>query len=397
MISYGKHSVGVRDLFAVAKQLIFGTLTQGEKVNEFEERVATKIGSEYAVSMNSGTSALHLAINALDLEINSEIITSPLTFVATANCILYANLKPKFIDIDPLSNNLNLDLVEEECKINSNIKAIMVVHFAGLPVDMSRLWDIAQKYDLKIIEDAAHALGASYLDGTPVGNCKYSDITMFSFHPVKSITTGEGGIITTNNYEIYKKLLRTRSHGINKGKDNFINVTNAFSNGVKNSWYYEMQEIGYNYRLTEIQAALGISQLKKLDKFISKRRKIAAKYNQALSNQSAFKPANSCFKFNSSFHLYQIEIDFSILKINRNQIMKLLGEKGIGTQVHYLPVPLHPYYEKLGYEMNSLPNSLKHYMTSLSIPIFPGLTFMQQRKVIKTLTSVFSQSLNFNA
>ena len=275
---------------------------------------------------------------------------------------------------------------------NPEVKVIIPVHYSGLSCNMKSIRKIADTKKLIIIEDAAHALGAKYEDGSMVGSCKYSDMTGFSFHPVKSIAAGEGGMITTNNYEIYLKLLRLRSHGINKLDDKFVNNNDAFTNKLINPWYYEMQELGFNYRITDIQCALGESQLKKLDKFINRRIELAKRYDNAFHGIKKIKPIHLKYRHQSSHHLYVIRIDFNYYSISRAEFMHMLMEKRILTQVHYLPVTSHPFYQKLGYNTSNYPESNKFYSEALSIPMYYSLTNDEQDKVIKNIKSIINEA-----
>ena len=392
MIPYGRQSISLFDVLSVSKQLAFKSLTQGSKIEEFEERVAEYVGSKYAVAVSSATAGLHLAVMALELPVDSEIITSPISFVASSNAILYSSHQPKFIDVERETINIDLNLVAQEIESNKNVRAVIPVHFAGLPCDMEKLAMLSAAKGIKIIEDAAHALGASYLNGKRVGSCEFSDMTVFSFHPVKSITTGEGGMITTNSYDLYKKLLRLRSHGINKLNDSFESSLLSTTDGISNPWYYEMQELGFNYRLTEIQAALGVSQLKTLDKFIKERRSRVAWYLLNLPGVHAITPAQSNSSTLSAHHIFPIRVNYSELKFSRARLMKSLKERGIGTQVHYIPIPLHPYYQKLGFGVESLPEALSYYHEALTIPLYPSLKQSQQRKVLMELNDLTGAS-----
>jgi perosamine synthetase len=385
VIPYGRQSINLADIASVVKQLAFKSLTQGSKITEFEELLASYVGAKYAVAVSSATAGLHLAVMALDLPGDAEIITSPISFVASANAILYSRHRPNFIDIEKKSLNLDINLVRQEVDSNNRVKAIIPVHFAGLPCDMRSINELSLPKNLKIIEDAAHALGASYANGSKVGSCQYSDMTVFSFHPVKSITTGEGGMITTNSYDLYKKLLRLRSHGINKLDDEFQFKLNSTTDGVVNPWYYEMQELGFNYRLTEIQAALGISQLSRLDKFIAKRAKRVAWYRNAISNTTSFRPAQSCSTLTSAHHIFPIRVNFTKNKLSKAQLLNSLKEKGIGSQVHYIPIPLQPYYQKLRFSTETIPESMSYYQEGLTLPLYPKLKKSQQIKVVKAL------------
>ena len=385
MIPYGRQSINLFDVLSVSKQLAFKSLTQGSKIEEFEEQVARYVGAKYAIAVSSATAGLHLAVMALELPANSEIITSPISFVASSNAILYSNHQPKFIDVERKTINIDLSLVAQEIESNKSVRAVIPVHFAGLPCDMEKLTRVSAAKNIKIIEDAAHALGASYLNGKKVGSCEFSDMTVFSFHPVKSITTGEGGMITTNSFDLYKKLLRLRSHGINKLNDSFESSLLSTTHGISNPWYYEMQELGFNYRLTEIQAALGSSQLDRLDKFINERRSRVAWYLLNLPEVHAVTPAQNNSSTLSAHHIFPIRVNYSELEISRARLMKSLKERGIGTQVHYIPIPLHPYYQKLGFSVEKLPEAMSYYYEALSIPLYPGLKQSQQRKVIVEL------------
>jgi perosamine synthetase len=390
MIPYGRQSISLFDVLNVSKQLAFGSLTQGSKIGEFEEQVAEYVGAKYAVATSSATAGLHLAVMALELPINSEVITSPISFVASSNAILYSRHRPKFIDVDSETINIDLTLVEGEIESNKNISGVVPVHFAGLPCNMEKLSKLCATNDIKIIEDAAHALGASYSSGKRVGSCEYSDMTVFSFHPVKSITTGEGGMITTNSYELYKKLLRLRSHGINKLNDCFESNLLCMTNGISNPWYYEMQELGFNYRLTEIQAALGLSQLSRLDGFITQRKSNVDWYLRNLTDVPRITPAQNYSSAMSAHHIFPIRVNYSELEISRTLLMKTLQSRGIGTQVHYIPIPLHPYYKKLGYNTDRIPEAMSYYNEGLSLPLYPKLDKSQRKKVVRVLSQLLS-------
>ena len=392
MIPYGRQSINLFDVLSVSKQLAFKSLTQGSKIEEFEERVAEYVGAKYAIAVSSATAGLHLAVMALDLPVNSEIITSPISFVASSNAILYSNHQPKFIDVERETINIDLSLVAQEIESNKNVRAVIPVHFAGLPCNMEELSRLSAAKGVKIIEDAAHALGASYPNGKKVGSCEFSDMTVFSFHPVKSITTGEGGMITTNSYALYKKLLRLRSHGINKLNDSFESSLLSTTDGISNPWYYEMQELGFNYRLTELQAALGLSQIDRLDKFIKDRRSRVAWYLLNLSQVPSATPVQSNSSTLSAHHIFPIRVNYSELKISRARLMASLKERGIGTQVHYVPIPLHPYYQKLGFGIEKIPEAMSYYHEALTIPLYPSLKQSQPRKVIVELSNLIVSS-----
>jgi len=391
MIPYGRHYINNDDIQAVTDVLRGDWLTQGPKVKEFESIVAEFVGARYAVAVSSGTAALHLAALVLDIGQDDIVVTSPNTFVATANAVCFAGGSPVFVDIN--SNTLNIDtqLLEQYVQDNQNIKAIFPVHFGGLPCDMAKIKSMADSCGAKIVEDAAHALGAMYEDGTKVGNCKYSDITIFSFHPVKLIAAGEGGMLTTNDKEIYQKLLRLRSHGINKEDDKYIYPENACDGKQKNPWYYEMQELGYNYRITDFQCALASSQFSKLDQFVSRNREIAAVYDRSFLDNAVIRAGQAGgYSGNSAYHIYVIQVSFEDIGINRGKVMELLKERGIGTQVHYIPVHLHPYYQSRGFKPGDFPVVENYYKQALTIPLYYSLSDQEQQSVIEKLNEIIS-------
>jgi perosamine synthetase len=388
LIPYGKHNVTWGDALKVLWQVRFRSLTQGPKIEKFEVEVAKAVGAKYAVAVSSATAGLHLAALAIKLPQGSKVITSPISFVASSNSLLYAGYKPEFIDIDPNSLNIDLELIKLRVEQDNEIKAILPVHFAGLPCDMERINEIALEYDLRVIEDAAHALGAEYANGTKVGSCTYSDMTVLSFHPVKSITTGEGGMVTTNDYDLYKSLLRLRSHGINKLDDEFQDLILSRTAGATNPWYYEMIELGYNYRMTEIQAVLGMSQLKRLKKFMNKRFKKVSKYSALFLGINGVRFAQNCDFRKSANHILPVRIDFANLEISRMGLMNSLRLVGVGSQVHYIPIPMQPYYKSLGYDFTNIPNAVSYYEECLTLPLFPGLSRLEQRKVVRELAKL---------
>jgi len=390
IIPYGKHYIDEDDIKAVVDVLKYKNLTQGNEVLEFEKAVADYVGAKYAVALSSWTAGLHAACLALEISKKDSVVTTPITFVATSNSVIYCGGNPIFSDIDPNTVNICPEKLEETIKNNPNIKAIIPVHFAGLPCEMKKIKLIADKYNIKIIEDAAHALGAKYSDGSMVGSCKFSEITGFSFHPVKSIAAGEGGMITTNSEEIYRKILRIRSHGINKLDDAMMNKENSFTESLANPWYYEMQELGYNYRITDFQCALGRSQLKKLPLFLNKRKSLANFYDKHFKSIKNIIPIHKKHRNFSSHHLYVIRINFKNIKISRAELMSKLRDDGIITQVHYIPVIYHPYYQKLNYDKNLFPNSIKYYEDCLSIPMYFSLNNNDQMKVIESLKKLIN-------
>lgn len=375
-LPYGKQYIDENDINNIVNVLESDFITQGPKIDEFEENIAEYCGSKYAVVFNSGTSALHGAYFAFGLGKQDEIITSPNTFVATSNAALYLNAKPIFTDIEIETGNIDISKVEEN--ITDKTKLIVPVHYSGNTIDLKELFEICEDHNIKIIEDAAHSIGSKY-NGERIGNSKYSEMTIFSFHPVKHITTGEGGAVLTNNEDYYEKLVMFRSHGITK--KNFINKSDG-------DWYYEMQYLGYNYRMTDIQAVLGSSQLKKLDQFVKKRRSIAKKYDTAFNGNPFFKSITVNDNCESSYHLYPILIDDNY-KNKKSEIFLKLRKEGLGVQVHYIPVYLQPYYQDLGYKKNLCPISEDFYHKEISIPIYPSMDNEDVDYVINKIFTVF--------
>jgi len=375
MLPYGHQWIDQDDIKAVSEVLQSDWITQGPKVEEFENSFATYVGARYAIAVNSGTAALHTACFAAGISKGEKVITTPLTFVASANCVIYQGGTPVFADIR--EDTLNIDPEEIKKKITSDTRALIPVDFTGLPADLEETLQIARKNNLVVIEDASHALGATY-QGIKIGSI--SDMTIFSFHPVKHITTGEGGMITTNNKEYYERLKLFRTHGITKEKDKLLNYDGP--------WYYEMQELGYNYRLTDFQCALGISQLRKLDKFIRRRREIASYYNEEFKNiEEIFLPAEDK-NVKSVWHIYVIRLKLDKLKVSRREIFEALRAENIGVQVHYIPVYWHPYYQKLGYKKGLCPNAEKYYEEAITLPIFPAMTDKDVKDVINAVKKV---------
>ena len=381
MIPYGKHHVDEEDIKSVIKVLKSDNLTQGPLIDAFEKEISKYVGAKYSVALTSCTAGLHLAAIVSKINKGKVLLTSPITFVATANSSLYCNGETIFADIDSSTINISIDSIKKIIS-QKKVHAIAPVHFGGLPCNMKKIKEIADEVGAIIYEDAAHAFGASFPDGSKVGSCKYSDMTIFSFHPVKSIATGEGGVVTTNDKYLYERLLRLRNHGIEKNQDNFQSKNNSITNGINNPWYYEMQELGYHYRITDIQCALGLSQLKKIDKFIMKRRELAKKYDLAFENLKNCEPIQKNMRDFSSNHLYILRINFKKLSKTRASLMEELKNVGIMTQVHYIPVISHPYFQKKNYNDSNFPNSYNYYNSALSIPLFYDLTDKQQSYVI---------------
>ena len=391
LIPYGKHFIDQDDIDAVVDVLKYRNLTQGGAVDSFERAVAKFVGAKYAVAMSSWTAGLHMACMVANVDKGDDVITSPITFVASANAALYCNANPIFSDINPQTINICANVLKKTVQRNTNTKAIIPVHYAGVACDMEKIKEIGDDINAYIIEDAAHALGAKYPDGSMVGSCKYSDMTGFSFHPVKSIAAGEGGMITTNSEKIYKRLLRLRSHGINKLDDNFINIDMSHTNNIQNPWYYEMQELGYNYRITDIQCALGKAQLKKLPSFIERRKQLVKKYDDFFEDIDEINPIQKNFRDSSSHHLYVVRIKFEKIGITRAEFMNRLKENNILTQVHYMPVTSHPYYKKLGYKTTNFPESENFYEEALSIPLYYSLSDSDQAKVLDSISEIIKK------
>jgi UDP-4-amino-4,6-dideoxy-N-acetyl-beta-L-altrosamine transaminase len=379
ILPYGHQWIDQDDIKAVSEVLQSDWITQGSKIEEFEKNFATYVGARYAVAVNSGTAALHTACFAVKINKDDEVITTPITFVASANCIIYQGGIPVFADIK--EDTLNIDSEEIKKKINQKTKALIPVDFTGLPADLEEIHKITKENNIITIEDASHALGATY-QGKKIGSL--SDMTIFSFHPVKHITTGEGGMITTNNKEYYERLKLFRTHGITKDKDKLLNYDGP--------WYYEMQELGYNYRLTDFQCSLGISQLKKIDKIIQRRRKIVKKYNYEFKDMPEIKipeinPATS----NPAWHIYIIQLNLEKLKVERKEIFEALRAENIGVNVHYIPVHLQPYYQKrFGYRRGDFPKAENYYSRAITLPIFPMMSDKDIDDVIKAVKKVIS-------
>lgn len=382
-INYGRQCIEEDDIQSVVETLTSDFLTQGPKVKEFEDSLACCCNARYAVAYSSGTAALHGAYFAMGLDEGDEIITSPMTFLATSNAALFLGSKPVFVDIEPDTGNINADLIEQA--ITDRTKAIVPVHFAGHPCDLDKINTIAKANDLFVVEDGCHALGAEYRD-TKIGSCKYSDMTVFSFHPVKTITTGEGGAVLTNDENFYDRLMMFRQHGVTKTADKLINKTDS-----DGDWYYEMQHLGYNYRITDIQAALGFSQLKKLDRFISRRREIVEIYRKAFEGNDCFDIPVERDYARSGWHLYPIRLKDKC-KIKKKEIFTKLRENGLGVQVHYIPVHLQPYYQQLGFEKGAYPNAEDFYTREISIPLFSAMSQEDILYVTNVLLSIFNNS-----
>jgi len=390
MIPYGRHHIDEADIQAVVDVLRKGELTQGPTVEAFERAIADYVGVKYAVAVSSCTAGLHLAAVAAGVGPGTALVTSPITFVASANAALYAGGQALFADVAAATVNMCADSLRNVLAANPHVRAVIPVHFAGLPCDMPAIKTVADAAGAAVIEDAAHALGASYPDGRRVGSCTHSLMTVFSFHPVKAIASGEGGLITTNDEAIYRHLLRLRSHGINKLDDALQVPEQASTGGERDPWYYEMQELGYHFRITDIQCALGLSQFAKLDSFLARRRSLVTAYDAAFAGQPWCRPAQTEGRDRSGHHIYVLRVDFAKAGTTRNAVMRDLRARGIVTQVHYIPVPAHPHYRRLGFTPEAFPNAQAYYNEALTIPLFVDLSDADQAMVISAVKELVS-------
>lgn len=383
MIPYGRQIIGDDDIEAVETVLRSDFLTQGPVVPRFERAVADRVGAGHAVAVNSATSALHIACLALDLGPGDVLWTSPVTFVASANCARYCGAEVDFVDIDPETFNICADALEAKLDAAARAsrlpKVIVSVHMCGQSPDMARIAALAGAHGVRIIEDASHSIGADYL-GAPVGNCAYSDITVFSFHPVKIITTAEGGMATTNDADLAARMERLRSHGITRDAD-------LMTHEPDGPWYYQQLELGWNYRMTEMQAALGLSQMDRLDAFVARRRALADVYAAALTDLPLRRPGRM-EGADSSWHLYVIRLDDPT---RHRATFEALRAAGIGVNLHYIPVHLQPYYRKLGFGPGDFPAAEDYYARAISIPLHAGLTDEEQDTVVAALGEALAE------
>lgn len=386
MIPYGKQQLDAADLVAVQEVLQSNWLTQGPKVPAFEQAIADYCKVSFAVAVNSATSALHIACLALDVGPGARVWTSPNSFVASANCALYCGATVDFVDIELETGNMSVAALEEKLKQaqrqNQLPKVVIPVHFAGQPCDMQAIAALAEQYGFHIIEDASHAIGARY-QNQPVGNCRYSDITVFSFHPVKIITSGEGGMATTQNPKLARKMQMLRSHGITSEATELTEP----SHGV---WYYQQQLLGFNYRLTDIHAALGLSQFSKLDSFVNARQQLVEHYNQAFNRYAEIKPLSQHPDSYSSYHLYVVRL-ISLTQEQHKACVGYLRQQGIVGHLHYIPIYLQPYYQQLGFKAGYCPQAENYYQQAVTIPLFPGLSLQEQNTVVNTLDRFLCQ------
>jgi UDP-4-amino-4,6-dideoxy-N-acetyl-beta-L-altrosamine transaminase len=379
-IPYGKHSISEQDIQAVIEVLKSDLITQGPRVEKFERAVADYCGAKYAVAVSNGTAALHLACLAAGLTEGNTLWTSPNTFVASANCALYCGASPDFVDISPITYNMDENLLEKKllkAEKNDKIPQIVIpVHFSGKSCDMEKIYYLSKKYNFVVIEDASHAIGGSYKN-SKIGSCRFSDMAVFSFHPVKIITSGEGGMILTNRKDYYDKLVLYRTHGIVKDPQFMESPTE----GV---WYYQQVALGMNYRITDIQAALGLSQLKRIDDFVSRRQEIAARYDNLLEGLPLKIPVRQSYS-HSAFHLYVVQLDLENIKLSRRMLFERIRDDGISLNVHYIPVHLQPYYRRLGFKESDFPHAEQYYKQAATLPIYFDMTDNDQVRVVDSL------------
>ncbi|MFI8553667.1 UDP-4-amino-4,6-dideoxy-N-acetyl-beta-L-altrosamine transaminase [Psychrobacter sp. UBA3480] len=385
-IPYGRQNITEEDIDAVVNVLKSDYLTQGPKVPEFENAIKEYCNVEYALAMNSATSALHVACLALNVGQGDIVWTTPITFVASANCALYCGATVDFVDIDPRTYNLSIQSLEhklEAAKEQDKLpKVVIPVHLCGQPCDMERIYQLSKKYGFSIIEDASHAIGGKYKN-QPIGNCQYSDITIFSFHPVKIITTAEGGVATTKNEELAQKMDLLRSHGITRDSD-------LMTHEPDGPWYYQQVDLGYNYRMTEMQAALGVSQIKRLSSITKSRHEIANRYNEKLASLAVIVPFQIQEAY-SGLHLYVIRLKLDEIKPTHLEVFKALRAANIGVNLHYIPVHLQPYYkEHFGFKLGDFPQAEQYYEEAISLPLYPDLSIESQDRVVCTLKSILN-------
>ena len=382
-IPYGRQDISKADIQAVIDVLESDWLTQGPDIEHFEQAVADYCGAKYAVAVNSATSALHIACLAAELGPGDMLWTSPNTFVASANCGLYCGAGVDFVDIDSRTYNLSVDELEHKLiaagKTGKLPKVVIPVHFAGQSCEMDRMAELSKEYGFTIIEDASHAIGGRYRT-TRIGSCTFSAMTVFSFHPVKIITTGEGGMVLTNNSSLHKKLVRLRSHGITRDPS----LMDGESHGP---WYYQQIELGFNYRMTDIQAALGMSQLQRLDEFVARRQYLAARYNEALQDISLTIPWQHSDTY-SAFHLYVIRLKLDYISRSHREVFEALQNSGILVNLHYIPVYTQPYYKRIGFNPGDYPEAEQYYCEAISLPLYFKLSEEEQNRVIATVKDV---------
>jgi UDP-4-amino-4,6-dideoxy-N-acetyl-beta-L-altrosamine transaminase len=385
MIPYGRQEITQSDIDAVASVLKSDFLTQGPAVPAFELAVINHVGAKFGVAVNSATSALHIACLALGLGPEDYLWTSPISFAASANCGLYCGAQVDFVDIDPLTYNMSveelarkLELAERENKLP---KVVIPVHLCGQSANMKTIHKLSQRYGFKIIEDASHAIGGKYC-GEFIGNCRYSDIAIFSFHPVKIVTTAEGGMAVTNNAPLAEKMNLLRSHGITRDQA-------CMTQMVDGPWYYQQIELGFNYRMTDLQAALGVSQMQRLDQYVARRHEIANQYNEFLQGLPIKLPFQHSDSY-SAFHLYAIQLDLEQIKVSHLTVFDSLRARGIGVNLHYIPIYRHPFYQKFGYDEKAFPSAEKYYSSAISLPMYPGLRQEDQKFISLALRGILN-------
>lgn len=384
-IPYGRQDITQNDIDSVVEILKSDFLTQGPAVPAFEKAVANYCNTQFAIAVNSATSALHLACLVLGVTTEDVVWTTPITFVASANCALYCGAKIDFVDIEPDTYNLSVEhltakLADAE-KNNTLPKVVIPVHLCGQSCDMAEIYSLSKKYGFKIIEDASHAIGGRYKDEA-IGNCKYSDVTVFSFHPVKIITTGEGGMALTNDHALAAKMALLRSHGITRDPEQMTHKSDG-------PWYYQQIELGYNYRITDIQAALGLSQFQRLDEYVTRRHSLADRYNQQLEKLPITLPFQHTDNY-SAYHLYVIRIPKENSQVNHLQVFEYLRKQGIGVNLHYIPVHTQPFYQQMGFKVGDFPQAESYYDEAISLPLFPTMTEAEQDKVVIALQEAMS-------
>ncbi|UXZ95004.1 UDP-4-amino-4,6-dideoxy-N-acetyl-beta-L-altrosamine transaminase [Pseudomonas phytophila] len=380
MIPYGRQDITQADIDAVVGVLQSDFLTQGPMVPKFEGMIADYCNAKHALAVNSATSALHIACLALGLGPGDLLWTTPVTFVASANCGLYCGARVDFVDIDPRTYNLDVEALEHkllEAQRNDQLpKVLVAVHLCGQPCDMERIHALSQQFGFRVIEDASHAIGGKY-QGLPIGNCRYSDITVFSFHPVKIITTAEGGMVTTNNAQLAQKMGLLRSHGITRDPE-------QMTHDADGPWYYQQIDLGFNYRMTELQAALGVSQMGRLDDYVARRHELAARYRELLAHLPVTLPWQHPESY-SGLHLFVIRLQLDKLAVTHRQVFESLRAQSIGVNLHYIPVHTQPYFAAMGFAPDAFPESQKYYREAISIPMFQTMTFDQQDEVVAAL------------
>jgi UDP-4-amino-4,6-dideoxy-N-acetyl-beta-L-altrosamine transaminase len=386
IIPYGRQDINQADIDAVVAVLRSDFLTQGPTVPAFEKAVADYCGAQHGVAVNSATSALHIACLALGVGSGDSVWTTPITFVASANCAIYCGATVDFVDIDPRTYNLSVERLAEKlaaAEIAGRLpKAVIPVHLCGQPCDMEGIHALSRHYGFKVIEDASHAIGGKYKD-EPIGNCRYSDITVFSFHPVKIITTGEGGMAVTNDAQLANQMARLRSHGITRNPAEMTHVPDG-------PWYYEQIDLGFNYRMTDIQAALGLSQMGRLDEFVATRHELARNYNMLLEHLSVTTPWQHDHSY-SGLHLYVIRLRQGKGHLNRLEVHQRLRSSGVEVNLHYIPVYRHPYYKAMGFDLTDFPEAERYYAEAITLPMYPALTNAQQQEVVSRLDTILGR------